>query len=296
MRGMMLLESDDGFITDYNSWYPHLQSDVQKTKFYPFEFVVSASFAVNTLSITNGAVTHMSIAQVQELANYGCEIMAHGRTHVGLGTHALLSAVSAGATTIDVTRRDRIRTNANLVYEIKEGATSENFVVSSRGEPGAPVDGEIILETALTNSYTTNATVSLTQASMEWEILGSKTDIESWGIAVMNYVPAFYALNTQSRAIIEANFDSMCVSATTDVSFPLIDPATINLHNLPRYNLAMSTEDISTLIELAYATNKILILPGHGDHPAKVKHAVEKALETGVRIVTRSQMLHSVGN
>ena len=286
LRGMVVLESDDGKEAGYTVWYPVLQSYSQTPHFYPHRTKVLASFAINTGNLSG----LMSAEQIQELASYGCEIMVHGRIHAGLGVTPTSGAITAGDTEITLPYHIG-RRKAGYKYRIWEGAKEEEFVAISVSEGEHMDAGTITSATPLVNSYGSGAFIELALSSIEDELLGCKADIEALGITVTNHVPPWHWLGGTPKTFVGEHFNSTTTDVTIDGSGALNDPLTVDVYELKRHGIPQSEELLDNLLDSAKRDNHILIIAAHADNPILLGYIIRGAISRGVRIATRQQML-----
>lgn len=293
--GLLVIESDDGRVSDYTHWYPLMQKlSMEYSDFYPNN-VARFCPAINTSVI--GEEGRMSVSQLQELSRW-TEIMAHGRQHIRLGRYPVPEGANAGSKKFMVRNSARLITNTTT-YEIIEGSKREQIRVLTADEDGIGwVAGEIEVETPLNNSYTSSAYVQLSQEGADEELGGCLSDLKDWGISAESFVyPGHEGAtdfgNPDALSWVENYFSSgrgRLVSSSNDP----INTSDTPLNNLKAiYSTSYTQQDIEHIMDEVQAKNGVLIWYGHGEPSSDMMVFLEKLIRTafakGVRIATRRE-------
>lgn len=288
-RGMLVIESDDGTIGDYQHWHPLLQQRKQKSQWYPFTYPVVACSAVNSDKI--GTAGHMSVAQLHELESAGWEIMNHGANHAGLGLHRLQDAVPAGTTIIRVS----LAHSFNPKYDYRIVSESTGIAETVKMKSLVSLDsstniGEVELMSPLVNNHVQQAFLELTPESRELEINGGLDALLGWGLDVKHYVnPYHFWYSTTLNKIKERHLSTRTFNgtlATNTLPVPDLYKLTSNLDGV------FSEANVIPFIDKIYEEDSVGIIYGHGYAYTKgsvLDKLIVYAIDKGVKIVTRDE-------
>lgn len=284
-RGMLILETDDGFIGDYTHWYPLLKSKKQLSQWYPFEYKVSASSVMNSSGF--GKEGHVTLEHLHEMVEEGgWEVINHGRYGAGLNTYNVNADANAGDTVLSLKF-----TNAML--------TRYDYVIKGRGGIQEKLDIKgfreskyVDLNTPLQHSYDTTAVIELTPEEMQEEINGGLQDLLDLGFDVKHFVNSnhYWAYNS-NRIIKERHLSTRNdngTSTTVVTNHPPVDPYRLN-GNLDGY---ANHNRIRQLVDKLYEEDSFGIWYGHGFKYGKgsnLDYLVDYAIEKGVKIVSRHE-------
>lgn len=292
--GLIVIETDDGYYTDYDVWLPFFKELSKKySEFRPYNFAMFCP-SVNIGYLNNPS--YLTTSQLKELSKW-TEIMNHGKYHAGLGKYPLSSPASSGQNRINLTHANEVQVSAGYEYIIQEGGVSETIkpIFSENMEvPIATRTGTyILLENNLLNNYTTSATIQLMPQSLSAELTGAIQDMKNLNIEVSNHVYPYHSgsqhfANLEKQAVVKEVHSSSRGILTPD--------STINLKGadvsmLKARGTAMTQSEVDTLVANLKASDGVFIWYFHGTKTAIsfLDMLLKTAIENGVRIVTRKQ-------
>ena len=289
--GRLVVHSDDGYPGDYTHWWPVFQAQHRRSQFIGKRLAPFCP-AINSDSI--GGNNRITWAMARTIQRGGGEILNHGRQHLGYRDYPLVAPAEAGGTALTISSGygSRVFSAQNagygITHEIIEGATSE--IVTITGD----TDGVLSLSAPLANSYTTEAIIRLSEASMLANIQGCSDDAEAEGIAPLkHHVWTYHDLSGTAKARAATLVNSARGYGTPPQN--LIDPA----GEVDFYNLFSQTDDglteasIDDRFDALQAVDGVLIVYGHGGQTetavGNLTYLIERAIERGIRIVTQSE-------
>ena len=296
--GRLVIHSDDGLRSDYTHWWPIFQAQHRVSQFTRSR-LVPFCLAINSSVI--GDAHMMSWEMVQEILAHGGEVLSHGAWHYGLGAKPLAAAATAGATTIELTTLNARRFTAThgnlgaaeflvdgLEFVITEGATSETVT------PVSYEAGVFTLAAPLVNSFTTAASVALTEAAAKTLVMQKcVSDCAAQGITIKHHVWAWHESSAESRSWALEVFDTASGLTGPGVGNGVIDLGDFDLARLNRAGHDASSEAVDALYDEIQASDGVLIVFGHGDQAAqnreRLAYIISEAIRRGIRIVTHSE-------
>lgn len=290
-RGYLVIESDDGYARQYTHWYHIFKQKSQKyySQWANDNTVIGCS-AINSTSI--GATNMLTIAEILEMQDYGCEMISHGRYHTGLGVYLVTSQAAAGQKRIDVNVGNEIRTKAGYAYTITDGVNSESIV------PVTINIDHILVKDNLQHTYGIDSTIQLTDESAEDLLQGCIDDLTALGVKVQNHVYAYHSgsgIRYSEKALEWVG--QYFISGRGQ--YGLVDPKTADLRNLKCYSEdIVEKEDIDTYLDEVALNNWLMIYYGHSGTSSvslgKLKYLIDGALSRGIRITTRIKALKAL--
>jgi len=292
--GLIVIESDDGYATDYDLWYPFFRKmSKEYSEFAPYNLIPFCP-AVNSGYI--GTTNYLTLNQLKTIAKW-TEIMNHGKYHAGLGKYPLSASAAAGQNTIYLTKANEVQIPSNYEYIIEEGGLSERIKPISSDNMSMPISTRtgtyLTLETNLVNSYTAAATIRISPESLALENQGAVQTLSGWGIPVTNHVFPYhsgsqYFVNAETVSAVD---DIHTSSRGTISSSYQINLKGDNLINLKAMGNTLTQAQIDTLIQDLKTTDGVFIWFFHGSNTAKtfLEMLIRSAMTAGVRIVTRSE-------
>lgn len=291
-KGMLVIETDDGFITDYTVWFPIFKAFNKKYTQWTNSFPAVCCPNVNTGDL--GKTGWMTYNHLHEMISQGWEIMSHGRHHVGLGEYSVLESASEGDTEIKVQSIHQMEPMEFYEYHVFEGETSEVLNINTSDDD----INTITLNTPLQNSYSTSAKVKITPSGAYDLLQGCLDDLANEGIEASHHVYTYHSgsyhnFSQESIDWIEQYFDS----GRGDIG---VNSDDANLYNLrSRLNNITDTQIDSILDDVA-ENDKVFIYYGHGDISVnrlrQLKYLIEQAIEKGITITTRTQAVEKLKN
>lgn len=295
-KGVLVIDSDDGYEGDYTHWLPTVKRAYrEKSYWYGINTAVVCP-AINTANI--GKEGFLNQDQLRELVKNGWEIQSHGKYHVGLGLYPVTRPLVAGATKIYMKGVFSIRYEIDYSYIISEG--DKNEIIKFRYTEGdAYNEGFADLKSPLVNNYSTNATVRITENTAQSVLQGSKTDGLLWGIDMKHYVHTYHHggdhfYNEEARTWVNQNFlsgrgrqGSVNIRGSIDRTI------------LSSYVNTMTNEQVDTVLNQAALNDGLMVYYGHGESSKivndKLTYLIHSALDKGVRILTKTKALEYYG-
>lgn len=286
--GRLALVFDDGYATDDNQIRPVLE-----------DAGVPASFAIVSEWIAGDG--HLTGDQLQELADLGYEIMAHGRHHRFLGPHRLETDAELGDRRLVIESHVFPDTNAAMLvgdeYQLTDGDRTATVEIAGKGARGSTEYVE--LSETLSERWSAEETVfRLPEAVIREEIVGGKRDLEERGYDPTAFAFPYDAADVRALRIAREAFDVVPNAAVRSLPNP---PGTAGW-NLRRYYLEtdkLTRVEIADYLDEVAAAGGLGILAGHSDWetvpPEHVAFAIEAARERGIEITTVSDAISSDG-
>lgn len=303
-KGVLVIHADDGHASDYTGWIPLLKRKAREYSSWHNAGTVVMCSAINTATI--GTTGIMTLANLKDMIKNRCEILSHGRHHIGIGENPLAANASAGATRIDIYGAGVFSNAPGNPYNFRifEGSKEEQFqILTSSGSSAEPEAGFITISTPLVNSYTTAAKVQLTDTSAETLLKGCIDDAKAWGINLIHHVYTYHAgghhfYSAKSVDWVGQYFKSGRGMAKSNGVAGSI--ATWDLRNLNSVLNAERTDaSIDVLLNEIAQNDGLLIYYGHGETDAtslsKLEHVIDGALSRGIRIKTMTGALEYFG-
>jgi hypothetical protein len=171
---------------------------------------------------------------------------------------------------------------AGITYDLVQGATSEVVEVSEVDEETST----LTLESPLANSYTTAATIQLTDADAEEELKGCRDHLASLGVqGYEHFVYPFHHSNAKSRAWIEQWFESARAGER------VLNYVGQDVYNLNSFlDTQLTSPDVDSWLQKAKDEDGVMIWYGHaGESTTRLEYLVDKAIELGIPIITRAE-------
>lgn len=294
-KGLLVIESDDGYVADYSVWLPRAKQKIQEHSQWINSQCVVANSAVNTDTIGNDGM--LSISNLHELIGNGWEILSHGKYHTGLGKLEVTEGVSAGATSLKVRGAGQIRIEALYDYQITEGDKSEIIKFIAPDPPTGTFSEEYMeLAQPLINNYTIAATIELTDESAHDLLQGCVDDLKSWGINCKHHVFTYHTGSQHQFSQKAINWINEYFMSARGQSGSTNDISSIDLNNLKcLLSTSASLTQLADLLDDTALNNKLFIYYGHGETSEsalnKLDYLIDGALNRGIRIVTRSKAI-----
>lgn len=251
-RGRLALVFDDGYLADHEAILPVLA-----------ETDVPASFAI--VSEWIGGNGRLSIQQIRELAEAGCEIVAHGRNHRVLQPHHLDGDAEAGDERLRIEGNVFPEDDAGVLvgdeYELTDGTRNVSVEVTGKGADGSSEYVE--LDGPLDEPWTAgDAVFRLPDALLEDEIVGAKADLEELGFDPHAFAFPYDAADVRSLRTAREEYDVLPNAVVRSLPNPLGTPA----RNLRRYYLetdALTRVEITEYLDTVAREGGLGILAGH---------------------------------
>lgn len=298
-KGYLVIDSDDGNAGDYFYWMPLLRRLAIKHNQWVGEKTVVMCPAVHSSLINTS--NKLTVEQLKEMVEFGCEVLSHGKHHTGIGTLEVSSAVSNGSNQIEIYGSGQIRVEAGYEYRLYEGTTEEVVKFISPNLANNTYGTTLMtLESPLINSYSTNARVELTESSLEDLLQGCIDDLKTMGFDCSHHVYTFHSGSQHTYNQKAVDFVSQIFRSGRG-SYQL-SPNTkdsLQLSNLKCISPASSYEQIDSVLDATALSDGLMIFYGHGEGVESVldrlEYLIEGALSRGIRITTRSDALSRMG-
>lgn len=287
-RGRLALVFDDGYLADHEAILPVLAGAG-----------VPASFAI--VSEWIGGNGRLSIQQLRELADAGCEIVAHGRHHRVLRPHHLAGDAEAGDERLRIEGHVFPEDDAGVLvgdeYELTDGTRSVSVEVTGKGADGSSEYVE--LDGPLDERWTAgDAVFRPPDALLEDEITGAKADLEELGFDPHAFVFPYDAADVRSLRTAREEYGVLPNAAVRSLPNSPGTPG----WNLRRYYLetdAMTRIEIADYLDAVAREGGLGILAGHSGWdtvpPERVAFAIEAARERGIEVTTVSDATSADG-
>ena len=297
-KGVLVIDSDDGNIGDYSAWLPLFKRVASKYSDWANTNCVVGVSAINTADI--GDSDKMTVEHLQELVDNHWELVSHGRYHTGLGKMEVVSDVSANSTTITIRGAGQIRVEAGYTYNITEGTTTEVIKpISPTTTSNTFSEVEMTLESPLQNTYTTNATIELTDSSLNTLLQGCIDDLNNWGFDCYHHVFTYHAGSQHQFSQRSVDAVSNLFVSGRGKSGATNEVGTVDLSNLRCQLNNITDSEVDTILDDVALNDKLFIYYGHGETSQsvldKLEHLIEGALSRGIRIMTRTGALKHYG-
>lgn len=297
-KGVLVIESDDGYAGDYNAWLPLFQRLKNKHSQWVGSNTVVGNSAILTATI--GQSDKMTVDNLRELVDNGWEMLSHGRYHVGLSELEITENAPIGSSKLTIKGAGQIRVESGYTYRLYEGNQEEIIKpILPKITSGTFNIETVNLESPLKNSYTSSARMQLTDASYEHLLQGCIDDLNSWGIDCKHHVFTYHAgsqhmYSQKSVDEVAKRFISgRGQSGATQV------PMNAELVNLKCQLNTMSRTQIDTTLDDVATNDLLFIYYGHGELSLNIlddlEYLVDGALSRGIRIMTRTNALKHYG-
>lgn len=296
-KGVLVIHSDDGYSGDYTHWLALCKKKTAEYSQWVNDGTAVMCPAVNTATI--GTAGMMTVNNLLEMLDSRCEILSHGRHHVGIGAYPLILPANAGATRLDVKAAAQINVGV-YQYKIVEGATEEVMqIAQTSGNSSA--DGYVITATPIVNSYTTAAKIILTDESAHVLLQGCIDDLRAWGIDCKHHVYTYHGGGDHFPTPKAQEWVSKYFISGRGSAIPAVPnyPNTINKAKLSSVlNVEQTNAEVDALLNETSTNDCILIYYGHGEKDAnlaQLEYLIDGALSRGIRIKTMTGALKYFG-
>lgn len=309
--GRIVFNSDDGRLWDYSRYFKTIQKAItQGNQFNPSKSGIFCP-AVNTAYTEEKTIgMHESVGQpvmswqmLKEIANKGGEILSHGKWHLYMSGAPISQALEVGATRIYFNQSNS-QPIAGIKLFITDGKNRDDFTVSAYTITSGN-NGYMDIDTPLTHSYTTSATINVHEGSMALQLGGIVKDLANHGIVCKHHINAWYYHSPTSLPYLKQYFESVLIDSQSSVApnykgkRDVISPIIVaqDLYNIKRQAdlRHFTTEDMDILVENLKSTDGVSFIQMHGAYDkvciANIDYLITKALSEGVRIVTHDEAI-----
>ncbi|MFC5970890.1 polysaccharide deacetylase family protein [Halomarina salina] len=276
--GRLVLTFDDGYAEDFDQIRPVLA-----------DRDVPAVFAIVPTWV--GEPGHLDAERLDELADAGHELAAHGRRHRHLQAHHLRRDAASGDDRLHVSgevHADGHGTLAGDRYEVTDGETSETVEVAS--VTATDEGGTIAVETPLSRSFDAGEAVVRPEASVvDDEVRGAREGLADLGHDPTTLVLPYGAADVRAWRAVREAYDVLANAAVRSLPNPPgTDPT-----NLRRYYLEtthLTRVELGEYLDAVAETGGVGVLAGHSAWesvpPERVGWVVDAARDRGVEVTT----------
>ena len=301
-RGKIVIHSDDGRMSDFTHWTKTIQRAVLNNN--QFKAGKSAIFspAVNSgyLAIEYGGISKgyefpvMTEKEMLYIQGNGGEILSHGKHHNYLDYTPVTKDVEIGANEVFYSMRF-FHFHEGKEGFIEEGNKKEyfNIVEVVKNEPQS--DNKLIIDKQLTNNYTTNAKLHLSEIELQDMTRGNVTFLEQYGIECKNHVNAWYRSSDLSDTYLNSAFNSV-IKTTGGIE----NPKDADLYALNRCSGVENTSDSYFIrqVDRAYELDGVAFIQGHGgtskEALIRLDMIINYAYEKSVELVTHEDAIEHI--
>lgn len=263
---------DDGYLED-------------KTEFLPVHEEKGAPFGSSLITSRIGTDGFLSESDIHDLvtADVDWEPLSHGRKSLRMADAQLASAVSAGATTIEV----NIHTPFREGYEY-QFARGERFIVESKD------DTTLTLKSSLSNSHSSGDKVWATKRTLELDLGGCKKDLNEMGLTVHGHV---FSGNLTYGPIGQQIASQYFGWARSDMGSGANYPEARNSPPLNRFALngtiikQIVGSGLGSLLDTIEANNELGVFYGHGNSEtaSEIETFIDEVQARDIDIVTPTE-------
>lgn len=301
-KGLIVIHSDDGRMTDYTKWLRVIQRTIHKndqfhaTNTAVFSPCVNAGYLeepYNGISAGYGFQI-MTEKEMKYIQDNGGEVLSHGKHHNYFDYTPVTQTATSGSTGVFYSMRFFHFSKGQEVF-IEEGSNKEYFTVTEviKNEPSS--DNEIKIDRPLKKAYTTAAKLHLSEASLLDMIKGNIDVLATMGIECKNHINPWYRSSPLSDTFLQEHFNSV-IKTTAGVE----DPAKTNIYSMIRCRGVENT-DMSyfiSVINKAHELDGVAFIQGHGGSSditlERLEAIIDYAYEIGVRIVPHQEAVDHI--
>lgn len=290
--GVVVLNTDDGEVRNYTHWMPWFWAyKMQNNQFIDNKPLRGLSPNINTAFV--GGMTQgngrpmMNWEQIKHMYRLGSDMQSHGRKHLYLSYLSLQKDVSAGETFIEYDRSNNA-IKSGVSYLIEENGIVERVVIK---EHRVDEQGLAELVDPLTNSFTTNATIHITEESAFEDLQGCLDDLHEQGLDAKHHVNPWYNSSNRTREWQKEIFIGV-LSAMRDIDKPE-DVVLDSIRRSPKAIPLLTYNEIDEYLLETRKNDGALFIVGHGETNEKtrenMKYLISKASDLGVEFVTHDE-------
>lgn len=298
MRPTLVISYDDSVQEDFTLAFPvHQQHNV------PGEINAISGFMLGTASYLpdEGTKLPLTVAQTQEMQDFGFEITTHGKRHLPLGKANIRMGGTLGSSKIYTGTGVAHRWTHTIPYNIVVGVADQPSVSEMNRVIGSGTDDNgvyLTIEKPLSRAYTF---IRLSDDEIETEIRTSISELASMGLHAIHHTAPYSTSHYTARKIIKKYCASarrggngIMVPGNSDIPFP-----TYQLHCY----IEMSNKGnaaIDAMLDEIVSTNGFGIMMEHtwrrNFDPEGLSYMFQSAKAKGIDITTRSVALKRFGN
>lgn len=293
----LVLTYDDGYLEDFTNILP-----VHQAHGVPGVSYVSSGAMGQIEDRVLGTRQFMTLDQLKILEANGWEIGCHTKTHKPLGGRKPLLPITVNDTKIYIAQSYEYfyRLTNTVELQIKEGEVEETIIAVDYGEDAT--GSYIELQQPIQNSYTTEATIRLSWAEYERELLGNLFTLRQLGLDVRNHAYPF-GKNDSIARILAAKYYTSASGTKRGIHQGLAAIEQEPLRTFEMWRVQIDGKDnqfIENQLDEVVQKKGLLMFFGHpnkdADLPDRVDYAITQAKARGIKIVTHREALEMFGN
>ncbi len=249
-----------------------------------------------------GTRQFMTLDQLKILEANGWEIGCHTKTHKPLDGRNPLLPITENDTKIYIAQPYEYfyRLTNTVELQIKEGEVEETIIAVDYGEDAT--GSYIELQQPIQNSYTTEATIRLSWAEYERELLGNLFTLRQLGLDVKNHGYPFGENDSITR-VLAAKYYTSASGTKPGIHQGIAAPEQEPLRTFEMWRVSIDGKDnqfIENQLDEVVQKKGLLMFFGHpnkdADLPDRVDYAITQAKAKGIKIVTHREALEMFGN
>jgi len=293
----LVLTYDDGYLEDFTNMLP-----VHQAHGVPGVSYVSSGAMGQIEDRVLGTRQFMTLDQLKILEANGWEIGCHTKTHKPLdGRNPLLPiTVNDNKIYLEKPYEYFYRLTNTVELQIKEGEVEETIIAVDYGENAT--GSYIELQQPIQNSYTIEATIRLSWAEYERELLGNLFTLRQLGLDVKNHAYPF-GKNDSIARILAAKYYTSASGTKPGIHQGIAALEQEPLRTFEMWRVKIDGKDnqfIENQLDEVVQKKGLLMFFGHpnkdADLPDRVDYAITQAKAKGIKIVTHREALEMFGN
>lgn len=293
----LVLTYDDGYLEDFTNILP-----VHQAHGVPGVSYVSSGAMGQIEDRVLGTRQFMTLEQLKILEANGWEIGCHTKTHKPLGGRKPLLPIVANDTKIylEAPFEYFYRLTDTVELQIKEGEVEETIIAFNYGEDATGT--YIELQQPIQNSYTIEATIRLSWAEYERELLGNLFTLRQLGLDVKNHAYPF-GENDSIVRVLAAKYYTSASGTKSGIHQGIAAIEQEPLRTFEMWRVIIDDKNnqfIENQLDEVVQKKGLLMFLGHpnkdADLPDRVDYAITQAKAKGIKIVTHREALEMFGN
>lgn len=293
----LVLTYDDGYLEDFTKILP-----VHQAHGVPGVSYVSSGAMGQIEDRVLGTRQFMTLDQLKILEANGWEIGCHTKTHKPLDGRKPLLPITVNDKKIYIERPFEYfyRLTNTVELQIKEGEVEETIIAFNYGEDAT--GSYIELQQPIQNSYTIEATIRLSWAEYERELLGNLFTLRQLGLDVKNHAYPF-GKNDSITRVLAAKYYTSASGIKPGIHQGIAEIEQEPLRTFEMWRVSIDGKDnqfIENQLDEVVQKKGLLMFFGHpnkdADLPDRVDYAITQAKARGIKIVTHREALEMFGN
>lgn len=293
----LVLTYDDGYLEDFTEILP-----VHQAHGVPGVSYVSSGAMGQIEDRVLGTRQFMTLDQLKILEANGWEIGCHTKTHKPLDGRNPLLPITENDEKIYIEQSYEYfyRLTNTVELQIKEGEVEETIIAVDYGEDAT--GSYIELQQPIQNSYTTEATIRLSWAEYERELLGNLFTLRQLGLDVRNHAYPF-GKNDSITRILATKYYTSASGTKPGIHQGIAALEQEPLRTFEMWRVSIDGKDnqfIENQLDEVVQKKGLLMFFGHPNKdaglPDRVDYAITQAKAKGIKIVTHREALEMFGN